>query len=189
MGTSANHPSPNTPNWKLAKAVVGREDVPAQRQTAEIWRAALKDRAAALKKELGSELLGRAAEIAESAQSPTAAVRQFEQLMLQSRAAGLTLEVGKRALARAVADRGGASGFATELFAEATSYYVSRDLPSFVGATGRVQSTTDSIQLKAEIRSVVRDSAASREMGRTDPVNWRRYVGRVVDDLSRKKSR
>jgi len=189
MGTSANHPSPNTPNWKLAKAVVGREDVPAGRQAAEIWRAALKDRAASLKKELGSELLGRAAAIADSAESPTRAVKQFESLMLASRTTGLSLEVAKRALARAVAGQSGAQGFAGELFAEATSYYVSRDLPSYLAAVGRVQSTSDAIQLKAQIRSVALESASSRDVGTTDPRNWRRYVGQVVDELTKKKSR
>jgi hypothetical protein len=189
LGTSANHPSPNTPTWKLAKAVVGREDVPVHRQASEIWRAALGDRAEALKGELASGLIGRAAAIADSAKSPSVAVRQLEQLMLESRSTGLTVEVAKRALARAVAGQTGARGFAAELFAEATSYYVSRDLPSYVAGVGRVATTSGAIQLKAQLRSVAMEAASSRELASTDAAGWRRYVNRVVDDLTKKKSR
>jgi hypothetical protein len=93
--------------------------------------------------------------------------------------------MGKRALARSAAAKSGAEGFASELFAEAASYYVSRDLPGFVGEPGRVGTTTDAINFKEQIRSVARDAALSAGTVRTDPDGWQQYVSDVLKALGR----
>lgn len=184
MGTSSNQASPGTPNWRIAKSVLGRSNVPPERQSQEVWRAAVGDRGEALANSLSNPLLIEACQIAETASSPAEASRSFEGVILREHAADLTLDLARRALVRAVAASKGAEGFAGELFAEIASYYISRDLPSFVGAPDRVQSTSEAIQLKDTIRSIAR-SASARERIQTDPQGWRRFVERVLTNLQR----
>ena len=148
MGTSSNQPSPNTPNWQPAQAILGDPNWPVERQSEELWRSALTDRDGRLTEELVDPLLASACEIAEERIPPASAVQSFNDTLCEQYAAGLTLDMAKRALARASASGSGSVGFAEEFFAEATSYYASRDLPSFVGAAGRIQTSTDSIDLK-----------------------------------------
>ena len=185
MGTSSNHPSPNIPTWRPAKAILGRTDWAAERQSREIWQAALADREGRLRTDLGDPLLAGASRIAEAGLEPVSAVSSFHDSLNETQAAGLTLEMGKRALARAAAAKSGAEGFAAELFAEAASYYVSRDLPSFVGESGRVATTTDSIQFKEQIRNLAREAARSAGDVRTDPDGWQNYVSDVIARLQR----
>lgn len=182
MGTSSNHRSPNTPNWNVTRSVLGNPQVSEDLQSREIWRAAMADRGDALRNDLGMPLLAAACDIAARATSPIEALSRFEQSVLSNRAASLTLDLGKRALARAVATKSGADGFAAELFAETAAYYVSRDLPSFVASHGRVKTTTEAIALKEKLKTVARQAAKSIPV-RTDPAGWKEYVSRVLTTL------
>jgi hypothetical protein len=184
MGTSSNHPSPNSPNWNLVRAVLGKDSVDEKRQSNEIWRAAIADRGEMLSNDLSSSLLASACNLAAKISSVPDAVAKYEQSLLESHSSGLTLDLGKRALARAVATKTGANGFATELFAEMASYYVARDLPSFVGAQGRVKTTTESIALKNQLQSLARKAATSIPV-KTDARGWKGYVNQVLDVLKR----
>lgn len=185
MGTSVNRPSPNTPSWQVVKAVIGAKRVPVERQSAEVWRAAVRDSTERLETELGSELLAAACDIAMRSKSPLEAVRQFESRVVETKAAGLTFDMAKRALARACAQSGGAEGYARELFAEAASYYLSRDLPSYVGAEGRVGSSSEAINLKEAVRSIARTTASSAGPPPRDSEGWRAYVSDVLARLQR----
>jgi hypothetical protein len=187
MGTSANQPSPRTPNWKLANAILGHPAASAERQSEEIWRAAAADRGERLAVELGSPLLAAASRIASEIASPAQAARAFETSILEAHASGLALDLGKRALVRAVAGGGGATRFAAELFAETAAYYVSRDLPSVVAAPGRVSSTSAAIALKDQVRSVAKEASAKVEL-RTDTAGWRGYVSGVISELQRRSN-
>jgi len=185
MGTSSNHPSPNIPIWRPAKAILGRSDWTAERQSNELWRAALADREGRLRADLSDPLLASASRLAEAGLDPSSAVRSFRESLNEAQAAGLTLDMGARALARAAAAKTGAQGFASELFAEAASYYVSRDLPSYIGETGRVGTTSDAIRFKDEIRNIARETARAGGTVRTDPEGWREYVSAVIGALQR----
>ena len=184
MGTSSNHPSPNTTNWNITRSVLGNTQVSEDLQSREIWRAALADRGDALKNDLGMPLLAAACEIATHAKSASEALGKFEQNVLSTHAAGLTLDLGRRALARAVAIKSGANGFAAELFAETAAYYASRDLPSFVGAPSRVKTTTEAIALKDNLKNLARQAAQSVPV-RTDPTGWKNYVAGVLAALQK----
>ncbi len=98
--------------------------------------------------------------------------------------------MGRRALARAVASAGGRAAFCAELFAEAAGYYVSRDLPSYLGGTGRVSTAADAIAVKESFRAIARDAArtaAGGESPPTDAQGWRAYVERVISGLAARK--
>lgn len=185
MGTSTNQRSPNTPNWRLALAAIGSQMVPTDRQSEEIWKAVSAERGDHLYREIGSELLALAASIAREAKSPAEAVSTFNRSIIESHAAGLTLDLGRRALARAVASGTGPGGFASELFSEITSYYVARDLPSFVGAAGRVATTTECIKLKDDLRYIARRAAQESGPVKSDVRGWRTYVRSVLTALQK----
>lgn len=203
MNTSTNHPSPNTHVWRPAKAVLGRLDLDTAQQSLELWRSALSDRAGRLTAELTDPLIARACEIAEARMPPGRAVQSFDEVLVQQYAAGLMLDLAKRALARASASKSGSVGFASELFAETISYYASRDLPSFVGAPGRIQKISDSIALKEELQNIARGVARAVALVHADkcsseftdagrltattlstPDGWRTYVVEVISILS-----
>ena len=184
MGTSSNQPSPKTPSWRLAKAVLGSPSASPERQHQELWRAAIGDQGDALVEALGNPLLANACVLSTQSRSPYEAIGRFEQSLLDSHNAGLMLDLGKRALIRTVAAKKGAAGFASELFAETVSYYASRDLPSFVGAKGRILTTSDAIELKNQIQEHTRKIAKMFPV-KTDPKGWKNYVSKVLDALQR----
>lgn len=167
----------------MTRAVLGNERWPVTRQVAELWRAALSDRDSRLADELSSSWMGEACSIASSDLGPGDAVREFEGRLAEQREAGLNLDLAKRALARSRAEDSGAHGFAAELFAEMTSYYASRDLPSVVGREGRVGSASESIELKRQMRDLVRTEAREAGPVPTTTEGWSNYIGRVLDNL------
>jgi hypothetical protein len=186
MGTSVNHPSPKTPNWDLAKAMLGHENVPLERQNEELWKAALADPVASLPSELGSALLAQACELAGKSTSPSDAIKSFDEVVLSKHTASLTLDMGRRALARTVANNAGSTGFAMELFSEAVSYYAARDLPSYIGAQGRISSPGDAINLKEKLRAITQDTVKKVGQVKTDISGWKTYVDNVLNALQRR---
>lgn len=190
MGTSVNQPSPGTPNWRLARALLGRPDAPPIDQVGELWRAATADRARALQGELADPLLARAAEIAAThGGNPQAALEQYDRYVHESYSRNFALEFGRRALARATLKATGAAGFAAELFSEATSYYVARDLPGFVGSPNRVQNARDALELKTKLQTATRDIASTADVS-VEPRAWARHVDDAIQRLTRRgKSR
>lgn len=167
----------------MVKAILASSAVSPERQAAEIWRAAEGERGEKLTNELGGQLFAAACGLADSAVSPADAMRNFQKTILTNRASSLYLDLGTRALVRAVAEKTGSKGFAGELFAEVTSYYASRDLPSYVAAPQRVQTTTDSISLKDQLRSYARQVALTTGRVSNNPEAWRAYVASVLEVL------
>lgn len=184
MGTSTSHPSPDTPSWRIARQVLGRDAAPLARQSEEIWKAATADRGGRLNDELASPVLAAAGSVAAQSTSAVEALRAFNRIAAEQRASGLALEMGRRALMRAVTVGGGAASFGAELFAEAVSYYASRDLSSYVGASGRVTTSSDSIALKDGLRAIARGAAGEAQI-RTDSDGWSTYVRDTLAVLTR----
>jgi hypothetical protein len=183
MGTSKNFPSPDTPPWKPALAILGRLGIPVERQAQEIWRSASAERGGRLVDEFAAPALATACALAASSRSPLAAVRAYEGYLARHQAVGFATELARRALARAVAANQGSQGFAAELFAEATSYYASRDLPSFVGARGRIKRPVDAITLKAKLKARARDVVRSTGAVSSQPELWARYASSAIGAL------
>jgi hypothetical protein len=183
MGTSRNDRSPATPPWKAAWAVLGAPDVPAARQSMEIWRAALADRGDAMLRDFSSESLREACRLASSGLSPQEAVARFNEITRYESNAGLAIDMGRRAVARCAAEHGSAVQFVAELFSEAVSYYASRDLPSYVAAGGRISSSSEAIQLKNSLREVTKKQVESVGEPRLGPRRWPEYVARILSVL------
>jgi hypothetical protein len=121
--------------------------------------------------------------MAETSSNVSDALREYQGLLAREKRSGLAAEIGRRALARAVSSKQGSQGFAEELFAEAACYYASRDLPSFVGARGRVATTSGAIELKAKIKETSKRITKSVGKPATDSDGWATYVKRVLSDL------
>jgi len=185
MGTSKNVRSPDIPPWKPFLAVVGRPDVPIERQAKELWRAAYADRGHRLEDDFSQRTLAFACELAATTRNVQTALHEYDAANQREQRAGLGVEVGRRALARAVARGTGAAGFAADFFADASSYYASRDLPSFVGAAGRVQNTSSAIELKNAITRVTREQVSRIGVPRTDADGWASFVKSALMALRR----
>lgn len=183
MGTSRNDRSPLTPPWKMALAVIGAPEIPPARQSLEIWKAVAADRGEKLLRDFASPVLAAACRDIANRVPLSEALEHFDRSALHESNTGLALEAGRRALARCAAKRTDATGFAGELFAEVVSYYVSRDLPSFVAARGRIASTGEAIRLKDKIRQETREQI--RELGSPglSQREWKAYINRVLKSL------
>jgi hypothetical protein len=176
MGTSKNVRSPDNPPWRPFFAVVGRPDIPVERQTRELWRAAYADRGPRLEEDFSQKTLAIACELAATSRNIHTALRHYDVANQREHTAGLGIELGRRALTRAIARGTGAAGFAADFFADASSYYASRDLPSFIGAAGRVQNTTAAIELKDAITRITRGQVANIGAPQTSGEGWASFV-------------
>ena len=183
MGTSRNDRSPSTPPWRMALAVVGAPDVSPARQSLEIWKAVAADRGESLLRDFSSPALAEACRYVARGLPVNEAIAQFDRSTLREGDTGLALEMGRRALARCAAQRTDATGFVGELFAEAVSYYSSRDLPSFVGAAGRVPTTSAAISLKDNLRQTTKEQIRALGPPQLTPKGWRRHVTKVLKTL------
>jgi hypothetical protein len=183
MGTSKNFASPDTPPWKFALAVLGRLDVPPERQNREIWRSVEAERGPSAVNEFSHPALATACRIASKSFDVQTSLNSYDEHLAEHRKSGFAVEIGRRALARAIFSKQGSEGFARELFAEATSYYASRDLPSFVGSSGRVKTTSAAIALKTNLKEVTRTIVQSAGPPSVDPEGWGKFVGNVVRRL------
>lgn len=188
MGTSSNHRSRAIPPWLPARAILGRPDVTTEAQSREIWRAALGDERALLRERLSGQVMQYAREIAKGASTPAGAASNFDTFLLSNSSASLFDSIARRALVRAVANATGANGFGGELFAETAAYLASRDLPSYVGATGRVETVNQAIKIKVELQQRARLAATSASLQTTSPSKWPEYVARVLAMLTSRAS-
>lgn len=196
MGTSSNQRSPKSPPWHPVRNTLGLNLAPVDLQSREIWRAATGDREGRLAFDLGNMVLAKAAAIAGISTSPSDAAASFDALTLKSGQSGLVVEIARRALVRAVATKQGGIGFASEVFAETASYFVSRDLPSFVGALSRVESTSAGIELKRKIREIAKSTTlmVAKTLGTSEATlgkgdTWPTLVTQVVSELKQVKSK
>jgi len=183
VGTSRNDASPRTPPWRIALAVVGTPDVDPARQGLEIWRAVAADRGEKLVSDFASTSLAEACRYVAEGLPVHDALARYDRSTLHESEAGLALEMGRRALARCAAQRTDAATFVGELFAEAVSYYASRDLPSFVAAEGRVANTSRAIELKDKLRQATKEQVKALGSPQLTPKGWKSHVTRVVTAL------
>jgi hypothetical protein len=183
MGTSRNDRSPMTPPWKMALAVVGTPDVPVSRQSLEIWRAVAADRGEKLLRDFSNRSLAEACRWMSQQMPVNEVLARFQRETMYESNAGLAIDIGRRALARCAAERGDATSFVGELFAEAVSYYISRDLPSYVGARGRIPSNGDAIRLKEALRESTKQRVRSMGEPKLGPREWRGYISSVLRTL------
>ena len=183
MGTSRNDRSPGSPPWRPVQAVLGRNDIDSRRQVQEIWLAAFAERGERLIRDFAKPAMADLARVAASNPSPHAAIEAFDNVLAKRGDAGLALDLARRALVRNAVAKGGAAGFASELFAELSGYYASRDLPSYVGAENRIPNSSAAIELKNTIKMITQEAVRRVGEPKLKQSSWQTYVTAVVDQL------
>ena len=183
MGTSRNDRSPDIPPWKPALAVIGRTDVPVNRQLTEIWRAAYGERGERLLDDYSQPSLAEACRLVAEKIPVHVALQRFDEINQRENRAGLAIELGRRALARCTAAGANSVDFVRELFGEATAYYACRDLPSFVAAEKRVATNSAGIALKQALQSMAKEVVVKLGDPPLDRVAWGDYVAHILATL------
>ena len=153
MGTSVSQRSPNTGGWRTVSACYTAETIPVDRAAVEIWRAALRQDDS-LVQQLGSPAVTACVDAANERPTSEAAARTIEKINL-SKQNNVVGEFAKRML---LVKAGGGAREDTPtavLFRQLTDYYVSRDIPGYVGADFRCKTVSELRQFKQQIGDAV----------------------------------
>lgn len=187
MGTSVSQRSPQTLNWRLVEAGYTREEIPIDRLTQEIWRAAQNQPEGNLFRDLADPIIAQCTGIIGQAESRMDAIQQIRRAVLQTGKTSLAVEIAQRAAILAFQSTGNrTNSFVETLFSEAGNYLVSRDIPGFVGL-GRLSNISDALALKNNIKSniIQKISEVPKPAGSiSDTSVWRDYVNRIVTHIS-----
>ncbi|MDD5368036.1 MAG: hypothetical protein PHQ40_03030 [Anaerolineaceae bacterium] len=187
MGTSVSQRSPSTLNWHIVETGYTKEEIPIDRLTQEIWRAASNQPEGNLFSDLSAPLIARCVHIVESSTNRIEAIQLIRLATVQSGSTSLAVEIAQRAVIPAFqsgVDRTGT--FVRSLFTEAGNYLVSRDMPGFIGK-GRVNNVSDAIVFKNDIRRNIAQkvSEVSTPAGNiSNATVWKDYVDRIVLHIS-----
>ena len=152
MGTSVNQASPKTSGWR-AVSVCYVQEIPIERTVTEIWRAASKQDNS-LFEQLGSRLVSECVKASSqdlNQRSLAATIQQLNTLKQNS----LVGEFAKRALAIRALVGSTQESLATILFRQLTSYFISRDIPGFVGPGYRCKTTAEVTKFKDQLTKAV----------------------------------
>jgi len=185
VGTSKNQPSPKTPNWRAAHLAYSDPTISLDRAVQEIWRAATNQPSGDLAHSLRQPAVAECWAVASEARSREGAVDLVSRHIASLGRTSLALVIAQRAIAQSFGQPNPVASFASCLFAEAGNYLVSRDLPGFVGATGRATTITEATSLKAQIRDRIgartAEDKAPTKAALAD--SWADYVTQVVSHL------
>ena len=180
MGTSVNQSSPRTLNWKAAQAGYRDPSVSVNRIASEVWRAALNQETGNIAQLLSQPIVARiGALVAESSSSMDLARKSaFE--IARSKQSSLATELARRACIQVAGARDGPAAFTARLFAEATAYLVSRDLPGFVGL-GRLHDVAQSTTFKSSLSQYAAEVATrAKHPSQLTERNWPDHVKNVI---------
>jgi hypothetical protein len=188
MGTSRNDRSPDTPNWKPVLAVIGNSNVEAERQNLEIWRAAVAENGSLLERSLGGPLLVHACRVLGQRLEIANAVAEFDTAAREANESTFISDLTRRAFIRSSARNDSSSRFIEETFSEIVTYYASRDLPSYIGASGRISDVSQSVDLKKSLQNATKEKVSAEGRPPTDFTGWKRYVARVLAALQKESA-
>lgn len=188
MGTSVNQRSPDNDNWRLVQDVYRDPNIETDEALRSIWRAASNNNETNLTSLLSDPAIGSLASLAASAASPAEAFQTTTQYISDSKVSSLASDIAKRAVLQSAGKENASSLFYERLFAEATNYLVSRDLPGYVGPGSKFQTVADARQFTRDITeaaaTAVRSTPAPATILGDD---WRSYVQTVVTTLRRRQ--
>lgn len=160
-----------------------------ERVAREIWRAAITQPVGNLALDLGAPIIGQCFAIALNAASRDDAVHTANREIALSGQASLAADIAQRAVARSFhngEDR--ALAFVQALFAEASSYLVSRDFPGYVGISERARNVSEAItfknQVQEQVAAIVRTVPRPEHLAELTSNTWQDYVGNVVNQLT-----
>jgi len=191
MGTSVSHHSPDTHNWRAVAASYLSENVPVDRISQEVWRAATNQPFGNLPLSLADPIIARCLGTAIVSSSPQEAIRNVSRLIAESGEASLATDIARRAAIASFAEPGNRRmNFVRALFSEAVDYLVSRDLSGYVGKGDRIKDVSSSITFKAHIKKQVEsiiDSNPAPENIEASSDKWKTYVISQIQNLTKRR--
>jgi hypothetical protein len=183
MGTSVNQSSPHTLNWKAAQAGYRDPSIPINRVTTEIWRAASNQPAGNLEQLLAHPIIAQIGALVERSSSSLDLSRKSALEIARSKHSSLATEIARRACLQVAGTKDWRRDFTVRLFAEATAYLVSRDLPGYVGL-GRVHNVEEAARFKLSLSQHAADVVARVDVPREfTESSWASHVKKVVSHL------
>ena len=183
MGTSVNQSSPRTLSWTAAQVGYRDAAIPIARVASEVWRAALNQESGNIAQLIAQPIVVRLGDLAVKAQSAADASRLTALEIVRSKQSSLATDIACRAAVQCIGATDRFATYTERVFAEATAYLVSRDLPGFVGS-GRARTVADSMELKSALVSHVADVARGVDRPvSADARSWAQYVDAVVQRL------
>lgn len=186
MGTSVNQASPATANWSAVWQAYLLDAIPVSRAAQELWRAATNQRDTNLATDLSAPVIAQCLSVVLKAATASDAIQTASRLVALSGATSLAADIALRSIPRAFASKDRVAGFTETLFSEASNYFVSRDLPGYVGRSTRTENVSASSRFKTELcREAERKVRAVRRPAGLDTAadSWRTYVTTVVKQL------
>jgi hypothetical protein len=187
MGTSVNQRSPDTYNWRIVQRAYENPDVPIDLALRDIWRAADNQPEGNLFAQLADPVIGALAAVAATATSPMEASSEVGRLIVDQNAASLAADIARRAVMQSAGRENAQALVVERLFAEATNYLVSRDIPGHIRPGGRLETVADARAFKQDAMSTTADAvrrAAPPPSFEGDA--WSRFVSTVVRSIQRR---
>jgi hypothetical protein len=162
--------------------------VPVERVLREMWRAATSQPEGNLADLLAQPIISRVRDIVLQGGDATQVAMAASREIAQSRQSSLAADIARRAAVQSVSAPNRAQAYSERVFAEASNYLLSRDLPGYIGNIGRNKTVADSFHFK----SAVTEAAASIVRQVTPPPSntpegWRSHTAAVVDALKKRR--
>jgi hypothetical protein len=185
MGTSVNQRSPSNDTWNLVQEVYRDPNIGTDEALREIWRAASNTREVNLAALLANPAIGSLAALAVSAVSPSQAYQATTQYISDNKLASLASDIAKRAILQSAGTDNPTGLYFERLFAEATNYLVSRDLPGHITPGGKFENVAAARRFTHAITDAAADAVRRTPTPPTmDGDNWRSFVRAVVSTLT-----
>jgi len=184
MGTSVNQGSPRTRNWEAVQSTYKSDVIPLERVLQEVWRAATNQPEGDLAAQLGAPIISRLRAIAIQGATVGEVANATNLEIARSRQASLGVEIARRAAIQCSTAKNRPQAFSERLFAEASNYLISRDLPGFVGLDCRNRTVSDSRDFKQSVVDIAVE--VTREIGGPQDAtakSWRKHTEEVVSRL------
>lgn len=187
MGTSVNQRSPRTGPWDAVAAAYRNGSIPLDRTLQLVWRAALREPGCNVKELLISDGVMTCLEAALHYRTPAEALTGARAQLAERKSMSFIASIARRAAALSCQADDPAAAFAANLFVQMTDYFVSRDLPSYVGAPYRNKGVSDAMEFKDRLRGMTCELlmpiATSPTLRATEA--WEAYVSTALKLLAR----
>jgi hypothetical protein len=174
MGTSVNQPSPRTTGWAAVAAGYQHAAVPAARVATEIWRAAQSEEGVTAT--LASAALFSCQETIRNCSTAAEALARLGESTEQLKNNSFVLELAKRAIPLAYLSNEPAKAWQSHLFASVTDYFVARDIPGYLGPTGRFGSLAELAAFKKTLRTTIATTVSELQRDIRTPRQWESFV-------------
>jgi hypothetical protein len=138
--------------------------------------------------QLAAPLIGEIAGAVATFSTPTEAAQRVGAMVTEAKGSSLAFEIARRAAMQAAGRENARQVFAERLFAEATNYFVSRDISGHLSPEGRLSSVSQVQAFKRQVTDeaveAVRGGGAAPSRGGDE---WAGFVSATIERLRRRK--